>query len=82
VETLLAMLGGVYAFISWSFCMVKTLFRPYLPGFVLLEVAHLLFWGLTTSSCTFIHGVGCLGIWQLGDCKEVKEMKEIVGAWR
>jgi hypothetical protein len=31
VETLLAILGGVYLFISWSFGMVKTLIRPYLP---------------------------------------------------
>jgi hypothetical protein len=52
--------------------MVKTLIRPYLLGFVFLEMVHLLFWGLTTSflvdhsiylaPCTFIHGVGFLGI--------------------
>jgi hypothetical protein len=66
VETLLAILGGVYLFISWSFGMVKTLIFPYLLGFVLLEVSHLLFWGLTTSSYTFIHGVGCLGICTCG----------------
>jgi hypothetical protein len=66
VEILLAILGGVCIFISWRFDMVKTLICPYLLGFVLLEVAHLLFWGLTTSSCTFIHGVGCLGICTYG----------------
>jgi hypothetical protein len=39
METLLAILGGAYLFISWSFGMVKTLNRPYLLGFVLFEVA-------------------------------------------
>jgi hypothetical protein len=72
VETLLAILRGVYFSISWSFGMVKTLIRPYLLGFVLLEIVHLQFWSLTTSflversiylaSCTFINGVGFLGI--------------------
>jgi hypothetical protein len=66
VETVHAILGGVYLFISWSFGMVKTLIRPHLPRFVLLEVAHLIFWGLTTSYCTIIHGVGCLGIYSCG----------------
>jgi hypothetical protein len=76
VETLLAILGDIYFIISWSFGMVKTLIRPYLLGFVLLEIVHLLFWGLTTSflversiylaACTFIHGVGCLGIHTCG----------------
>jgi hypothetical protein len=62
VETLLAILGGVYLFISWSFGMVKTLIPPYFPRFILLEVSHLLFWGLTISSCAYIHGVGFLRI--------------------
>jgi hypothetical protein len=66
VETLLAILGGVYLFISWSLGMVKTLICSYLLEFVSLEVTHLLFWGLTTSSCTLIHGVGCLGIYSCG----------------
>jgi hypothetical protein len=52
--------------------MYKTLILSYLLGFFLLEMVHLLFWGLTTSflvehsmclaPCTFIHGVGFLGI--------------------
>jgi hypothetical protein len=66
LETLLAILGGVYLFISWCFGMVKTLILPYLHGFVLLEVAHLLFQGLTTSFCIFFHGVGCLSICTCG----------------
>jgi hypothetical protein len=71
VETLLAILGGIYFIISWSFGMVKTLIGPSLLVFVLLEMVHLLFWGLTTSflvegsiklaPCTFIHEIGYLG---------------------
>jgi hypothetical protein len=38
--------GVVYLFISWNVGMVKSLIRPYLLGFVLLEVTRLLFWGL------------------------------------
>jgi hypothetical protein len=66
VETLLSILGSVYLFISWSFGMVKILIHPYILGFVLLEVSNLLFFGLTTSSCTFIHAIGFLGIYSCG----------------
>jgi hypothetical protein len=58
METLIAILGGVYLFVSWNFDMVGTIICQYLSRFALLEVAHLLFWGLTTLSCKFIHGVG------------------------
>jgi hypothetical protein len=65
METVLAILGGLCFIISLSFGMVKTPIGSYLLGFVLLEMVHLLFWGLTTSfivehsiylaPCTFIH---------------------------
>jgi hypothetical protein len=71
VETLLVILGGIYFIISWSFGMVKTLIGPSLLGFVLLEMVHLLFWGLNTSflvehsinlaPCTFLHEIDFLG---------------------
>ena len=61
VKTLLSILGVVYLFTPWSFCMVETLIDPHLPRLFLLEVAHLLFCGLTISSYTFIHGFGCFG---------------------
>jgi hypothetical protein len=73
---MLAILGGIYFIISWSFGIVKTLIRPNLLGFVSSKILHLLFWGLTTSflveraiylaSCTFIDGVGFLGIHTCG----------------
>jgi hypothetical protein len=76
VKTLLAIYGGIYFIISWSFDMVKTLIFPYPIGNVLLEMVRLLFWGLTTSflvecsiylsPCIFIHGVGCLEIQTCG----------------
>jgi hypothetical protein len=34
---------------------------PLFHWICLVEMVHLLFWCLITSSCTFIHGVGCLG---------------------
>jgi hypothetical protein len=55
VDTLLAILGGVYFIISWSFGMVKTLIRHYLIGFVLLEISHYI-------SCVALHLLGNLHI--------------------
>jgi hypothetical protein len=76
VETFLAILGDIYFIISWSFGMVKTLIRPYLLGFALWRWSTCYFGVLTTSflvecsihlaSCTFIHGVGYLGIHTCG----------------
>jgi hypothetical protein len=47
VKTLLSILGVVYLFTPWIFCMVETLINPYLSILFLLEVSHLLFCGLT-----------------------------------
>jgi hypothetical protein len=65
VETLLAIYGGIHFIISWSFGMVKTLIFPYLLGFVLLEMVHMLFWGLNFDhflSCGALHLLGTLHI--------------------